>query len=99
MQEAMAIQGSGWCWLVYNVDTELLEIKTTSNQALISDVGDNLVPLLNVDMWEHSYYVDYENRKKEYLEKIWRIINWEAAEERFRMQYVARKVNPEDYLK
>jgi Fe-Mn family superoxide dismutase len=53
------------------------------------------VPLLNVDMWEHSYYVDYENRKKEYLEKIWRIIDWEAAEERFKMKYVAQKIDPD----
>ena len=73
--------GSGWGWLVYNKGAEKLEIMKTSN-------GDNpiahhnLVPLLGIDVWEHAYYLTYQNRRQEYLEKFFsNLVNWKFAEE------------------
>lgn len=73
------LQGSGWTWLGVNQTNKAVEIVTTANQdPLLSHI-----PLIGVDIWEHAYYLDYENRKAEYFEKIWDVINWKKAEERF----------------
>ena len=77
-----AIQGSGWGWLVYNKRKESLDFRATPNQDLISDMSPNLVPIVNIDIWEHAYYLDYKNSRPQYLEKMWKIINWQKAEER-----------------
>jgi Fe-Mn family superoxide dismutase len=77
----VGIQGSGWGWLGYNKNLKRLEIITTSNQDPLSSLG--LAPILGVDVWEHAYYLDYENRRKEYVEKLWQIFNWNAIEEKF----------------
>jgi Fe-Mn family superoxide dismutase len=65
--------GSGWCWLIINKHG--LKIKNTTNQ----DTPLNYEPckvLMGLDLWEHSYYVDFRNRKKDYIDKIWEKINW-----------------------
>lgn len=77
----MGLQGSGWAWLGYNRNLKRLEIATTSNQDPLSVLG--LTPVLGLDVWEHAYYLDYENRRKEYVEKIWQIFNWKSIEEKF----------------
>jgi len=77
----VGIQGSGWGWLGYNKNLKRLELSTTANQDPLSAQG--LTPILGVDVWEHAYYFDYENRRKEYVEKIWQIFNWKAIEEKF----------------
>lgn len=79
---ALAIQGSGWAWLVKDTDASgtLLEITTSKDQDL-PPAGKQIV--LGVDMWEHAYYLQYWNNKKEYLTKIWNVINWRVAEKRF----------------
>lgn len=65
--------GSGWCWLMLNKDG--LKIKCTTNQN--NPLNDEAcVPVMGIDLWEHSYYLDYQNRKKDYIEKIWTKINW-----------------------
>lgn len=71
-----AIQGSGWGWLVYNKNKDALSIRTTPNQDYISNVNPNLVPILNIDIWEHAYYLDYKNARPAYLKEMWKIINW-----------------------
>ncbi len=71
--------GSGWSWLVVN--NGKLEIMSTANQDSPYSLG--MTPILTLDVWEHAYYLDYQNRRAEYLEKIWEIINWELIEERF----------------
>jgi Fe-Mn family superoxide dismutase len=81
-QRTAAIQGSGWGWLVYNKRKESLSYRTTANQDYITDVSPYLVPIINVDIWEHAYYMDYRNSRPSYLNKIWTIINWQKAEER-----------------
>ncbi len=57
------VMGSGWGWLVYNKNTNQLNMFTTKDQDLISDVAASSVPLLNIDIWEHAYYLDYKNAR------------------------------------
>ncbi|EPS98218.1 hypothetical protein FOMPIDRAFT_1024765 [Fomitopsis schrenkii] len=74
-----AIQGSGWGWLGYNPSTKKLEVVTTPNQdPLLSHV-----PIIGVDIWEHSYYLQYYNVKADYLNAIWNVINFGEAEARY----------------
>ncbi|CAE6524369.1 unnamed protein product [Rhizoctonia solani] len=76
---ALAIQGSGWAWLVWNVKQERAEIITTPNQ---DPVLPPYVPLFGVDMWEHAFYLQYKNVKPNYLAAIWNVINFHEAERR-----------------
>lgn len=73
---ALGIFGSGWCWL-----TRDLKIVTTPNQ----DVPDQ-TPILGLDVWEHAYYLKYQNRRKDYIEAWWNVVNWEEVERRFNLQ-------------
>ena len=78
--------GSGWAWLGVLPDGSL-KICTTPNQDSpvmgkeVSPCG--MIPILCVDVWEHAYYLKYQNRRAEYLEKLWDIINWRRVSERF----------------
>lgn len=78
--QAAAIQGSGWAWLGFDPSTQNLDIITTGNQ----DPVLSHVPLIGIDMWEHSYYLQHTNNKAKYLEEIWKVINWKTAEERMK---------------
>ena len=71
--------GSGWIWLAAAPDKSL-ELILTPNQETID--FDKLTPLFNVDLWEHSYYLDKQNRRRDYLNAVMDIIDWEKAEER-----------------
>ncbi|KJZ77209.1 Superoxide dismutase [Hirsutella minnesotensis 3608] len=79
-QALLAIQGSGWGWLV-SEGPDRLRIVTTKDQDPV--VGAE-VPLFGVDMWEHAYYLQYLNGKAAYVENIWKVINWQTAEQRYR---------------
>ena len=68
--------GSGWAWLVIN-KAGRLEITSTPNQD--SPIMDGLRPVLGVDVWEHSYYLKYQNRRPDYLKAVWNVINWDAV--------------------
>jgi len=71
--------GSGWTWLVWDTAKGKTVIVNTSNaEAPLTTPG--LIPLLTVDVWEHAYYVDFENRRPEYLKKFWTIVNWSFVE-------------------
>ncbi|KAG7087885.1 hypothetical protein E1B28_011932 [Marasmius oreades] len=76
----IAIQGSGWGWLVYNNKTKQIEITTTSNQDILIA---KYCPIIGVDIWEHAFYLQYKNVKKDYLDAIWNVINFEEAERRY----------------
>jgi len=81
MNTALAgIQGSGWAWLVKDKTTGTLSIATRANQ---DPVSGPYVPLLGIDAWEHAYYLQYENRKAEYFEAIWNVVNWKTVASRF----------------
>lgn len=71
--------GSGWVWLV--LKDGKLEIITTLNQD--APVSKGYKELLNNDVWEHAYYIDYRNKRAEYLKKFWDIVDWKVVEERF----------------
>lgn len=68
--------GSGWAWLV--VEDDKLSVVATPNQD--NPVSQGKKPILGVDVWEHAYYLNYQNKRKEYVEKWWDLINWEQVE-------------------
>ena len=74
---AMARFGSGWAWLVLN--KKKLEIYSTANQD--SPIIEGKIPILGVDVWEHAYYLKYQNRRAEYIEAFWNVVNWEKVNE------------------
>eukprot|EP00040_Diaphanoeca_grandis_P038554 m.256751 g.256751 ORF g.256751 m.256751 type:complete len:229 (-) comp34662_c0_seq1:226-912(-) len=76
-----AVQGSGWGWLGYSKDTGL-KIATCANQDPL-EATTGLTPLLGIDIWEHAYYLDYQNVRPNYLKAIWGIVNWSNVAERF----------------
>lgn len=76
---AALLFGSGWAWLIY--DQGELEIVTTPNQN--SPVSQGKIPLLGIDVWEHAYYLKYQNRRPEYIEAFFNVINWEKINENF----------------
>lgn len=80
-EKAISIQGSGWCWLVFNQTYNKIEIITTSNQD--SPWTLQKIPLLALDVWEHAYYLHYQNRRPEYVKSWWNAVNWDYVENRF----------------
>jgi Fe-Mn family superoxide dismutase len=68
--------GSGWAWLVIN-KAGSLEITSTPNQD--SPIMDGLKPVFGVDVWEHAYYLKYQNRRPDYLKAVWNVVNWDAV--------------------
>lgn len=73
---AVGLFGSGWVWLVAD-DSEKLSIITTPNQE--SPISQGLKPLLTLDVWEHAYYLKFQNRRAEYVEAWWNVINWDEV--------------------
>ncbi len=71
--------GSGWAWLV--VDKGQLKITSTANQD--SPLINGQIPLFGLDVWEHAYYLKYQNRRPEYISAFWNIINWPEIEKNF----------------
>lgn len=76
--KALSVFGSGWCWLQPD-----MEIVTTSNQDTPMLLGLD-EPLLGLDVWEHAYYLDYKNKRDDYVAAWWNVVNWEFVAERAR---------------
>jgi Fe-Mn family superoxide dismutase len=77
---AMGRFGSGWAWLVKKGNG--LAIVSTANQD--NPMSEGMTPVMGVDVWEHAYYLKYQNRRAEYLTNWWNVVNWDAAAARFR---------------
>ncbi len=71
--------GSGWAWLVKDGDG--VAIVSTPNQD--SPISDGKTPLLGCDVWEHAYYLKYQNKRPDYIDAFWNVVNWGYVEERF----------------
>lgn len=87
LQEALngvagAVQGSGWGWLAYDRGSKRLTLTTTANQDPL-EATTGLIPLLGLDVWEHAYYLQYQNVRGDYLKAIWQVVNWKDVSARF----------------
>jgi Fe-Mn family superoxide dismutase len=71
--------GSGWAWLVH--DGSGLTVTSTPNQD--SPVSDGQTPLLGCDVWEHAYYLKYQNKRPDYIDAFWNVVNWDYVAERY----------------
>ncbi len=72
--------GSGWAWLVKNADGSVAVTKTPNQD---SPISDGQTSLLGADVWEHAYYLKYQNKRPEYLDAFWNVVNWDYVAERF----------------
>jgi Fe-Mn family superoxide dismutase len=76
--------GSGWAWLVLGSDGKLFVSSTPNQDNPLMDVADKKgTPLLCLDVWEHAYYLKYQNLRAEYVDNFWNVVNWDAVSKRF----------------
>ncbi|MCR4420683.1 MAG: superoxide dismutase [Clostridia bacterium] len=85
---AQEVEGSGWALLVWQPSFGRLEVLTAEKHQDLTQWG--VIPLLALDVWEHAYYLDYRNRRRDYIEAWWKLVNWEEAERRLRLALRAR---------
>ena len=78
--KGVGLFGSGWVWLSADADGNLV---ITQEQGASNPVVKGLKPLLTFDVWEHAYYLDYQNRRAAHLSALWRIIDWKVIEKRY----------------
>ncbi|KAL5661891.1 hypothetical protein ACJX0J_029016, partial [Zea mays] len=79
--EGAALQGIVEGWLALDKEAKKLSVETTANQDPLVTKGASLVPLLGIDVWEHAYYLQYKNVRPDYLNNIWKVMNWKYAGE------------------
>jgi len=84
-KDTVAIQGSGWGWLVRNKNTNAVQFITMPNQTSpwTRWNKEKLVPLLGLDVWEHAYYLKYQNKRADYVTAWWNVVNWDEVKKRF----------------
>ncbi len=76
--------GSGWAWLVAGSDGKLFVSSTPNQDNPLMDVAEKKgTPLLCIDVWEHAYYLHYQNRRPEYVDNLWNVLNWNVVNKRF----------------
>lgn len=79
---AASVFGSGWAWLCV-ADSGQLKIISTANQD--TPLALNLQPILGLDVWEHAYYLHYQNKRADYINAWWQVVNWQQVEENYRI--------------
>jgi len=86
IQDAGATRfGSGWAWLSVGADKKLVISSTPNQDNPLMDVAEvKGTPIFGVDVWEHAYYLKYQNRRPDYLAAIWNVVNWDAVAERYK---------------
>lgn len=75
--------GSGWAWLVVGKDGKLAVMSTPNQDTPLMAEYGGLKPILGVDVWEHAYYLKYQNRRPDYLKAFWNVVNWDDVAKRF----------------
>jgi Fe-Mn family superoxide dismutase len=78
---ATSLFGSGWVWLVLNMNGSLEIVKTENAD---TPIRQGKLPLLTCDVWEHAYYLDYKNARPDYLQAFWKLVNWEFINEQYK---------------
>lgn len=79
-KSGVSLFGSGWVWLAKDKDGKLLIVQEPNGS---NPVAKGLTPLLGFDVWEHSYYLDYHNRRADHLSALWQIVDWKTVGERY----------------
>ncbi len=84
-ENAAATQfGSGWAWLVVDKDNKVKVTSTPNQDNPLMDVAEETgTPILGLDVWEHAYYLNYQNKRPEYISAFWNVVNWSEVERRF----------------
>ena len=80
-KESVALFGSGWSWLSVDKNGKLVITKEANGS---NPIRSGLTPLLGFDVWEHAYYLDYQNRRADHINQLWSIIDWDVVEERMK---------------
>jgi Fe-Mn family superoxide dismutase len=77
--------GSGWAWLSVGTDKKLVVSSTPNQDSPLMSVAEvKGTPILGMDVWEHAYYLNYQNRRPDYIAAFWNVVNWDAVSERFK---------------
>ena len=77
--------GSGWAWLSVGADKKLVVSSTPNQDNPLMDIAEvKGTPILGMDVWEHAYYLHYQNRRPDYIAAFWNVVNWDAVAERFK---------------
>lgn len=77
--------GSGWAWLSVGADQKLVVSSTPNQDNPLMDIAEvKGTPILGMDVWEHAYYLKYQNRRPDYIAAFWSVVNWDAVAERFK---------------
>src|SRR5690606_38934667 len=86
LKEAGATRfGSGWAWLIVNASGQLKVTSTANHDNALMDLDgfEKGTPILGIDVWEHAYYLNYQNKRPDYLESIFNVINWDAVAKKY----------------
>jgi Fe-Mn family superoxide dismutase len=86
LQDAGATRfGSGWAWLSVGADGKLFVSSTANQDNPLMDIAEQKgTPIFGIDVWEHAYYLKYQNKRPDYLAAIWNVVNWDAVAERYK---------------
>ena len=75
--------GSGWAWLVATADGLVVTSTPNQDNPLMDDADVKGTPILGIDVWEHAYYLNYQNRRPDYVSAFWNVVNWDAVAEKY----------------